>query len=194
MNRDKAREIAERLPGDALVLDVGGGGSPFYRADYVIDMLPYDERGALVRDGDAACRATEESWIKADICDRSPWPFTDKKFDYATCSHVLEDIRDPIWVCSEMVRVAKAGYIEVPSRIVEQSLGVEHPCYAGFYHHRWLIDQDSGFRIQDSGDMSHETGKEKQRLVFRHKPHSLHSFPPLPLRGSAETSGWRALQ
>jgi hypothetical protein len=30
------------------------------------------------------------------------------------CSHTLEDIRDPLWVCSEMIRIGKAGYIELP--------------------------------------------------------------------------------
>jgi hypothetical protein len=52
----------------------------------------------------------------------------------------LEDIRDPIWVCSELVRVGKAGYIEVPSRLFESTRGVERPNTAGLSHHRWLID------------------------------------------------------
>jgi hypothetical protein len=60
-------------------------------------------------------------------------------------------------VCSELQRIAKAGYIEVPSRVVEQTKGIENPRHAGYYHHRWLI-----------------TGNQK-RLEFRHKPHVLHS-------------------
>jgi ubiquinone/menaquinone biosynthesis C-methylase UbiE len=91
------------------------------------------------------------------LCDHRPWPFEDRFFDFATCSHLLEDVRDPIWICHELCRVAKAGYIEVPSRIVEQSLGVEHPRFAGFHHHRWLIN------------LANDT------LEFRHKPHLLHS-------------------
>jgi hypothetical protein len=73
------------------------------------------------------------------------------------CSHLLEDVRDPIWVCSELSRVAKAGYIEVPSRVEEQSRGVEHPRYAGYLHHRWLVS-----RVGET-------------LEFRHKPHALHA-------------------
>ncbi|MBV9771272.1 MAG: hypothetical protein JOZ32_17000 [Bryobacterales bacterium] len=57
------------------------------------------------------------------------------------CSHTLEDVRDPLWVCSEMIRIAKAGYIEVPSRIWETCRGHE-PGIAGLSHHRWLIDID----------------------------------------------------
>src|SRR5204863_8798249 len=36
-------------------------------------------------------------------------------------------------------RVGKAGYIEVPSRLEEQTLGVHGP-WVGWSHHRWLVD------------------------------------------------------
>ena len=157
MLESKAREIFERLPATARVLDVGGGGSPFPRADYVLDLGSYESRARLGRLAiGCAERFTRETWIRRDVCAREPWPFEDKFFDYAVCSHLLEDVRDPVWVCSELSRVARAGYIETPSRILEQSRGVEHPLYAGFYHHRWLVEARDG------------------HLVFRHKPHSLH--------------------
>ncbi len=147
------------IPDAALVVDVGGGASPFSRADHVIDGLAYDERGALdgveVRDDE---RFGPESWTQLDLCEHKPWPFPDNHFDFATCTHVLEDVRDPVWVSSEISRIAKAGYVETPSRVVEQTLGVEHPLYAGYYHHRWLVE------AVDSG------------LQFRLKPHSLHSL------------------
>src|SRR5205807_8541390 len=50
-----------------------------------------------------------------------------------------EDVRDPVWVCDELIRVAKAGYIEVPSRLEEQSYGFQGP-WVGWGHHHWLID------------------------------------------------------
>lgn len=159
MNADKAKELIDKLDDKAVVVDVGGGGSPFPRANYVIDMTPYEKRAALGKvEVDFPERFTADTWTMLDICERTPWPFEDNYFDFAVCSHVLEDIRDPIWVCSEMERVAKAGYIEVPSRIIEQSRGVEHPLYAGFYHHRWLID------FKDNS------------VLFMHKSHSLHSL------------------
>ncbi len=159
MNIDNARKLVEKLDDNAVVVDIGGGGSPFPRADYVVDMTPYEKRAALGRmDIGIDDRFNADHWVQLDICEHKMWPFEDDFFDFAVCSHVLEDIRDPIWVCSEMARVAKAGYIEVPSRIIEQSRGVEHPLYAGFYHHRWLIDF------------------EDNKVLFRHKPHSLHSL------------------
>jgi hypothetical protein len=159
VDQRQAELILERVPATAIVVDVGGGAAPFPRADWVLDAIPYQERSLLrgVEIG-LAPRYSKDRWVQLDLCDHRPWPIPDKKFDFAVCSHLLEDVRDPVWVCSEMSRIAKAGYIEVPSRIVEQSLGVEHPSYAGYYHHRWLVS------VADDGT-----------LEFRHKPHLLHA-------------------
>ncbi len=160
-----------RLRPEDLVLDVGGWARPFNRANYVLDSGPYETRNLWYRDhfgwmpqGGDVERFTRETWIQRDICDREPWPFADKQFDYCICSHTLEDIRDPIGVCSEMVRVAKAGYIEVPSRLSEQCRGHE-PGIVGISHHRWLIE------VEGAG------------LRFTPKIHSIHgdyrrSLPP----------------
>jgi len=157
MDTMRSKAIPDTIDESALVLDVGGGAQPFKRADYVIDGLSYEGRGALTAgtrcDGE---RFSKDSWVQQDLCLHEAWPFEDKQFDYAVCTHVLEDVRDPVWVCSEIMRVAKAGYIETPSRTVEQSRGVEHPLYAGYYHHRWLVSVDGN------------------RILFRFKPHSLH--------------------
>src|SRR5262245_2698480 len=145
MDRPSGERIFRELPGDAVVIDVGGGASPFARADYVIDALPYEERSKLgTHELGIEPRYSRERWVQFDMCARDAWPFEEKFFDFATCSHLLEDIRDPIWVCAELSRIAKAGYIELPSRITEQSLGVEHPSYTGYYHHRWLVSENDG--------------------------------------------------
>ena len=86
----------------------------------------------LLRLRRAPARALQrDTWIQRDICDREPYPFDDDELDFVICSHTLEDVRDPIWVCSEMARIAKAGYIEVPSRLEEQSYGFQGPGRAG---------------------------------------------------------------
>ena len=129
------RERIEAMLGDDdLVLDVGGWGSPFERADWVIDLMPYETRGRYGATDPAAERFGAETWVRRDICDREPWPFADRQFDFAVCSHTLEDVRDPVFVCAELNRVARAGYIEVPSRLQEQSWGVwggTTPTWAG---------------------------------------------------------------
>jgi hypothetical protein len=144
------------VPSNAMVLDVGGWAKPLHRADWVLDVMPYDTRGMLGTEGEGPERFTEATWLRRDICAREPWPFEDGQFDFAVCSHVLEDIRDPLWVCAELQRVARAGYIEVPSRLEEQSWHVQGN-WVGWGHHHWLIEVD--------GDC----------LDFLFKPHHIHA-------------------
>lgn len=140
---DSRRRIVDALDDGDRVLDVGGWARPLARADWVIDMMPYETRGIYGEPDPNAERFTANTWVERDICEREPWPFADKSFDFAVCSHTLEDIRDPVWVCSELNRVAKAGYIEVPSRLEEQGFGVHGP-WVGWSHHRWLVDISDG--------------------------------------------------
>ncbi len=144
-------------PGD-LVLDVGGWAKPFPRADWVLDLMPYETRGAYGEPSSEPERFSNSTWIVRDICDREPWPFADGQFDFAICSHTLEDVRDPVWVCSELNRVARAGYIEVPSRLEEQAWGVAGE-WVGWSHHHWLCDVGDG------------------EITFVLKPHVIHGFP-----------------
>ncbi|MBA2505096.1 MAG: methyltransferase domain-containing protein [Thermoleophilaceae bacterium] len=126
---------------DAQVLDVGGWAKPLGRANWVIDLMPYDTRGLYGTEDGLEERFGAASWVQRDICAREPWPFADDQFDFAVCSHTLEDVRDPVFACSELARVAKAGYIEVPSRLEEQSYGFQGP-WAGWGHHHWFCDVD----------------------------------------------------
>ena len=140
-----SRERIEReLPDDALVLDAGGWARPFARADWVIDLGTYETRGRWGRDGEEGVeRFTRDTWVVADLCAREPWPFADKQFDFAVCAQTLEDLRDPIWVCSELDRVARAGYVEVPAPVEELTWGVQGP-WVGWGHHRWLFEVVDG--------------------------------------------------
>ncbi len=142
-----------------LVLDIGGWAEPYERADWVLDLMPYETRGLYGRPSDATMeRFSAATWIQADMCAIEPWPFEDDQFDFAICAHTLEDVRDPLRVCAELSRVAKAGYIEVPSRLEEQTWGVEGP-WVGRTHHRWLVDV---------------VGKQ---LEFTCKVHQIHTRP-----------------
>jgi hypothetical protein len=152
------------------VLDIGGWASPLNRANVVLDLNPYETRGAYrsfggkPNQGGGEERFTKASWVQWDLCAREPYPFKDKEFEYVTCSHVLEDLRDPLWVCSEMIRIGKRGYIETPSRMAESCRGWERREIAGLSHHRWLVEMDA------------------RSITFRMKPHVLHtkrySFAP----------------
>ena len=170
MLEDDNRVLSRIAPHD-LVLDVGGWACPFNRADWVIDAEPYETRGYYSSIGLPRSQGGEKEHFSRDtgvrraLCAREPWPFSDKQFNYSICSHTLEDLRDPLFVCSELIRVSRAGYIEVPSRLWETCRGVEHPRMAGLSHHRWLIERDGN------------------HLQFTQKFHCLHaefdfSLPP----------------
>ena len=137
-------KILERLRDEDLVLDVGGWARPFARANWVVDLLPYETRGLYgYEQGDKGSeRFSADTWIQRDICDREPWPFENDQFDFAICSHTLEDVRDPVWVCQELQRVASSGYIEVPSRVQEQAPYIQG-AHVGWGHHHWLVDVDA---------------------------------------------------
>jgi hypothetical protein len=168
MFEESLKRMSERLPDSAKVLDVGGWARPLNRADWVLDLMPYDTRGMLGHDGDEKERFAPATWVQRDVCAREAWPFDDGFFDFVVCSHTLEDLRDPVWVCSEVQRVGRAGYIEVPSRLEEQSWNVQGP-WVGWGHHHWLIDV------------------EGEDIAFVFKPHLLGGLP-----GSAFPAGFAA--
>ena len=128
------------------MLDVGGWAKPLPRADWVVDLCPYDTRGLYGRESDDEERFSAATWVQRDVCDPEPLPFDDGQFDFVVCCHTLEDVRDPLQVCREIVRVGKAGYVETPSRLEEQSYGFQGP-WVGWGHHRWLVSVE-GNRIE----------------------------------------------
>lgn len=99
------------VPKSALVLEVGSGGSPYFRANVLID----------------AYEDTRERHWAPFVKDRpsvlgygESLPFKDKIFDFVIASHVLEHSSDPEKFLNELQRVAKAGYIETPDAFMER--------------------------------------------------------------------------
>ena len=94
-----------------LVLEVGSGGSPYFRANVLCD----------------AYEVTQERFFEPLVHDRptviafvEELPFKDDSFDFVIASHVLEHSADPEKFLSEIQRVGKAGYIEVPDAFMER--------------------------------------------------------------------------
>ena len=99
------------VSGEDLVLEVGSGGNPYFRANVLLD----------------AYENTQERHWQPLVSDRPTvlgfverLPFRDKSFDFVIASHVLEHSRDPEAFIAELQRVAKAGYIEVPDALFER--------------------------------------------------------------------------
>jgi hypothetical protein len=122
------------------VLDIGGALEVFPRANVVLDVLPYESRkaGAL---REIPEQFTSNGWYTGDICTPQIWDnFNEKEFDFVICSHVFEDVRDPIFVCSQLILVGKAGYSECPPRFRECAKGKSTDPVSGWEHHRWILD------------------------------------------------------
>ena len=146
--------ILATVPDDARVLDVGGWGAPFNRADAVLDLMPHATRGADGSHGPSWERFSARTWVQRDACDHAPWPWPDDHFAFASCVATLEELRDPVRVCQELSRVARAGYVEVTT--IERELVPDGPD-----EHRWLCQFRGG------------------ELVFTHKAASLREDPAL---------------
>jgi hypothetical protein len=132
-------QISSRIGPNDRVLDLGGWERVFPRANVVADLLPYETRKIMFPD--IPEQFTEKDWIKADFCSREFWEaIPDKAFDFITIGHTLEDIRDPLYVCSQMIRCGKGGYIEAPSKARELSKEEPGDVASGYAHHRWLIE------------------------------------------------------
>jgi len=73
--------------------------------------------------------------------DSQPLPYANKEVDYLYTRHTLEDINEPLHLCREINRVAKAGYIETPSPAAEFCRGVDagKPPHRGYRHHRYFV-------------------------------------------------------
>lgn len=110
------------------ILDVGGAKNTHRQATHIIDICE-KPKGCKLK------------YTQMDVCEEK-WPFKNKEFDYVYCSNLLEDVKNPKFVCEEMIRVGKAGRIIVPNISTECRPGVDTwPMsykYAGFVHHRWL--------------------------------------------------------
>jgi len=108
-----------------LVLDIGSGGWPFKKANHLADKYP-DKTShrveAMVRD--------QRPFFEVDL---EHLPFNDRDYDFVFCSHVLEHMDNPGQAIRELMRVAKRGYIEVPTRLSDVLFNfTKIP-----NHHRW---------------------------------------------------------
>ncbi len=136
------RRIAIPVDHTSLVLDVGSGDKPHWRADVLLDRFPGVEHGGQ-RSGASGARVDRPLFV-ADAADM---PFADKVFDYVVCSHVLEHVEHPDAVVAELTRVAKAGYIEVPEAASAKIVD--------FPSHLWWVTLEDGTVVFTAKDAAY---------------------------------------
>jgi hypothetical protein len=151
-------KLAREVPPEGRILDAGGWFKPSAFATHVIDLLPWETRGARLQlSVQPEERFTRESWFQANfLAPEFRMPYPDGYFDLSICTHTLEDLPDPLPLIGELQRVARAGYIEVPSRASEQTVGIRdrRTTRCGHPHHHWIIDRvgDNGLRFCNKAD------------------------------------------
>ncbi|CQR74803.1 hypothetical protein SOV_08270 [Sporomusa ovata DSM 2662] len=115
------------------VIDIGGVAGEGWTtpiADMVIDILAANTNHSL----------------SLDICNYESWRSLEEivqangRYDYAICTHTLEDLYDPFIALQKLPKIAKQGIITMPSIRSELS-NVESQYWVGYIHHRWLFDK-----------------------------------------------------
>lgn len=126
--------IADR--GYRRVLEVGPGTVPLPFATHVVNITSPAE--------DSGTTGSVTYWAVDLEYESIPAP--DKHFDFVYCRSVLQDMHLPLHAFNEIERVAKSGYIETPSPLVE-SLKLSHNQHMPFRGHAsslWLFWTDPG--------------------------------------------------
>lgn len=118
------------LPGfkpskDDLVIDLGSGDKPFWRADVCLDNLSLGDEQRF-----SFTKVVQNFglFVNSDI---SKTPFENQTFDFSFCSHVLEHVEDPEIAIKEIMRISKKGYIEIPNGLSELLFP--------YQSHLWLV-------------------------------------------------------
>jgi len=134
------------LPGfkvskDDLVVDIGSGDKPFWRADVFVDDLSLNN---VQRASETETIHNLGTFVNSNV---SKLPFRDNSFDFSFCSHLLEHVEDPEAAIREITRISKSGYLEIPNGIIET--------IQPFVSHLWFIfkDRDKLIFVRKSNKM-----------------------------------------
>lgn len=132
------------------VIDVGGAMNPWGK-EFVtayFDILDESSTANLIAEG--------SKLFIGDICDYEQWEALannakeNGKYDFAICTQVIEDIRNPLEPIRWLPRIAKEGFISVPCKHSELCSGIECSIpedrevwgtdkdFRGYFHHRWI--------------------------------------------------------
>ena len=119
-SKDYIQSILSKKP-DWKILDIGCGYGANEFANTICDVQ------------DLSKFYKDKNFIKLE---NKQLPFKDNEFDFVIASHVLEHVEDFKFFISELERVSKKGYIELPTKL-EDNLVFENK-----NDHLWHMDFD----------------------------------------------------
>jgi len=138
-------QFLETLPAGAKVIDIGGGYNPWCKkyATHYVDFQ--DIEGAFTFKGNVNMHYVWEEIIKYLDGD---------KFDYAICTHMLEDVANPEMTLRYLPQIAKAGFISMPSKYTELTPNLHN--IRGSIHHRWIYNKEKSMWWDDKDERYRE--------------------------------------
>lgn len=142
-------ELLNKNP-DWKIVDLGGGSNAWSQANTILDMK--DHSGLY----------PGKRFVQSDA---SKTPFEDKEFDFIIASHVTEHVDDMELYISELMRIGKGGYIEVPTPLFDNLV------FGNFEEHNWWLYFD---------DIANELlyTEKKTKLLEVWYPHQLKPLEP----------------
>ena len=137
----------KRLDNNFKVLDVGGSVGPWFwdKTDVIFDLIPPTTNYGNTFNGEyiSGNATLPEGWKNLN-------DYIEKNgtFDFVICRQTLEDLGHPEFVVNQLQKVAKAGWIGVPSKHFElMNLQGIYGCNfatRGLHHHRWIYTSKNG--------------------------------------------------
>ncbi len=128
------KNLKERTDNFTL-LDIGASHNPFNQEylTHTFDLRPIDLPNVHAFAGDMN---SYEDWVQL-------FAYVEEhgKFDFVNCTHTLEDIAYPMAALKYLPRIAKEGFIAVPSKYYELQ---RRDTFKGGIHHRWIFDHKNG--------------------------------------------------
>jgi len=124
------RNLKQNNPNFTLI-DLGASWNHFSAEflTHTFDLNPHDIPNVKAFSGDLN---DYESWVQ--LFDHVK---EHGKFDFANCTHTLEDIAYPMAALKYLPKIAQEGFIAVPSKYWELE---RRDLIRGGHHHRWIFD------------------------------------------------------
>jgi hypothetical protein len=159
------------------VIDIGGtmGGWSEPYIDALVDFNEQKEDPILekLEESEKETKKRKPLFFNCDITHPNSWtPILEYvkengKFDFCICTHTLEDIMNPGFVCEQICKIAKEGYIAFPSKYRELCRNMDNQMhnYRGYIHHRWIFTVKKEENIKNEEENQEENQCKIQKLV-----------------------------
>lgn len=129
------RHLKEKTSTNFTLLDIGCRGNTFNQdfLTHIFDIDPTDVPGVVTFSGNIN---EYEDWVQIlDYVEKNG------KFDFCNCAHILQVTIYPMLALKLMPKIAKQGFISVPSKFYELQ---NRDLFKGGIHHRWIWNDVNG--------------------------------------------------